>query len=181
MVMENLNDLGEVCSIIFLDAGSDCMDLYMSHHNIYGVKIFPSSNFNPVSISLWYENIIIFFPSIITDSDKRGTMSATIAIFCHSVLGNTSNDTYCWLCFCKTHYMSLDVIEFQLFCPWASMNFFVHSCVWSLKSTLKPTPTKNSGSDNEITSETLPLTLPLLENEEEFVKVPKISFLFISP
>ncbi len=29
MVVENLNDLGEVCSIIFLDARSDFSDLYI--------------------------------------------------------------------------------------------------------------------------------------------------------
>ncbi len=63
MVIENLNDLGEVCSGIFLDARSDRRDLCMSHHKIYGVKISHSSNFNSISILLWYENdIIIFFP-----------------------------------------------------------------------------------------------------------------------
>ncbi len=47
MVVENLNDPGEVCSIIFLDAKSDCMDFYMSHHKIYGEKISYSSNLIP--------------------------------------------------------------------------------------------------------------------------------------
>ncbi len=70
-VVEDLHDLGEVCSIIFLDVRSDCRDLYMSHHKIYGVKISHSSNFSPISITLWYENnIIIFFLSIVMDSDK---------------------------------------------------------------------------------------------------------------
>ncbi len=63
MVVENLNDLGEVCSIIFLDARSDYRDLYMAHHKIYGIKVSHSSNFNLVSITSWYENIIIFFLS----------------------------------------------------------------------------------------------------------------------
>ncbi len=71
MVVENLNDLGEVCSIILLDAKSDCKDLYTSHHKIYNVKISHSSNFKPISITLWYEtNIIIFFLSIVVDKDK---------------------------------------------------------------------------------------------------------------
>ncbi len=61
MVVENLNNLGDVCSIIFLDARSDCRDLYASHHKIYSVKISHSSNFNPVSITLWYENNISQF------------------------------------------------------------------------------------------------------------------------
>ncbi len=76
MVVENLNDLGEVCSIIFLDVRSDYTDLYKSHHKIYSVKILHASNFNPVSITLWYENnIIIFFLSVVMDSDKRGTIN----------------------------------------------------------------------------------------------------------
>ncbi len=62
MVVENLNDLREVCSIIFLAARSNCRDLCMSHHKIYGVKISHSSNFNSISITLCYKNnIIIFF------------------------------------------------------------------------------------------------------------------------
>ncbi len=70
------------------------MNLYMFHHKIYAVKISHSFNFNPVSITLWYENnVIIFFLSIVMDSDKQGTMSATIAIFSESVLSNTANDT----------------------------------------------------------------------------------------
>ncbi len=70
MIVESLSDLGEVCPIIFLDLRSDYTDLYMSHHKIYGVKLL-SFNFNPISIKLWYENnIIIFFLSIVMDSDK---------------------------------------------------------------------------------------------------------------
>ncbi len=72
MVVENLNDLGEVCSIIFLDARSDYRDLYnMSLHKIYGIKMSHSSNFNPVFITLWHENnIIIFFLSTVMDSGR---------------------------------------------------------------------------------------------------------------
>ncbi len=72
MITKNINDLLEVCSIIILYARSDCRDLYItSQHKIYGVKISHSSNFNPVSITLWYENnIIIFSLSIVMDSDK---------------------------------------------------------------------------------------------------------------
>ncbi len=71
-VVKNLNDPGEVCSIIFLDPGSDCRDLCMSHHKIYSVKISHSSNFNLIFITLWYENnIIIFFLPIIMDSDDK--------------------------------------------------------------------------------------------------------------
>ncbi len=93
MVVVNLNNLGEVRSIIFLDPRSNYGDLYMFHHKIYVIKISRSSNFNPISITLWYENnIIIIFLSIIMDSDKRGIVSATIAIFIYSVLSNTAND-----------------------------------------------------------------------------------------
>ncbi len=120
MVMDNLNDLGEVCSIIFLEARSDCRDFYTFHRKIYGVKISHSYNFNPVSITLWYENnIIIFSLSIVMDSDKWGTMSVTIAIFSDSLLGNISNDTtgvcsskyiiFCWIC--------------------SNLCYFVHGCV----------------------------------------------------
>ncbi len=92
--MKNLNDLGEVCFNIFLDARSDCRDLYMSHHKIYGVKISHSTNFNPVSLTLWDENkLIIFFLSKVMDSNKRTTMNVMITIFTDSVLGNTANDT----------------------------------------------------------------------------------------
>ncbi len=64
--------LGEVGSIIFLAVRSDCTDLYLFHHKIHGVNISHSSNFNPVSIALWYENnIIIFFSSIVTDSKQE--------------------------------------------------------------------------------------------------------------
>ncbi len=71
MVVKNLNDLGEVRSIIFLDARSDCRDLYMSRHKIYSLNISHSSNFNPISIALWYESdIIIFLLSIVMGSDK---------------------------------------------------------------------------------------------------------------
>ncbi len=87
MVAEKLNDLGEVSSIIFLYARSDCRDLCMPHHKICRVKISHASNFNPGFVTLWYENIIIFFLSIVMDSDKRGTMSVTIAILSDSVLG----------------------------------------------------------------------------------------------
>ncbi len=52
MFVENLNELGEMCSIIFLDPKSDCRDLYIFHHKIYGVKIAHFSNFNLVSITL---------------------------------------------------------------------------------------------------------------------------------
>ncbi len=84
MVVENLNDLREVCSIIFSDSRSDCRDLYFFHHKIYIVKIFCSSNFNPVSITLWNENNgIIFFLSIVMDGDKQ-TMSVMITIFIDS-------------------------------------------------------------------------------------------------
>ncbi len=70
MVVENLNDLGKVCYIIFLNARRDCRNLYMSHYKIYGIKI-SHCNFNPISITLWYENnIIIFFLSMVMDSDK---------------------------------------------------------------------------------------------------------------
>ncbi len=94
MVIENLNDLLEVSSILFLDARNDRTYLYMSRYKIYGVKISHSLNFNPVSITLWYENsIIIFFLYIVMDSDKQGTMSATIAIFSNYVLSSTANDT----------------------------------------------------------------------------------------
>ncbi len=93
MVVENLNDLGEVRSIIFLDPRSDHWDLYMFHNKIYVVKMSLSSNFNPISITLWYENnIIIFFLSTVMDNDKRGTISLTITIFSDSVLDNTAND-----------------------------------------------------------------------------------------
>ncbi len=82
VVVENLNDLGKVCSIIFLDARSDCRDLYMSRHKIYGVKISHSSNFNTISIALWYENnIIIFFSSIVVDSPKRITINVNYRNF----------------------------------------------------------------------------------------------------
>ncbi len=65
----------------------------MFHCKIYIAKISHSSNFNPVSIALWYKNnIIIFFLSIVMDSDKQGTVSVTIAIFSDSVLGNAAND-----------------------------------------------------------------------------------------
>ncbi len=71
MVAENPNDLEEVCSIIFLDAGSDLRDLYMSRHKIYGVKISHCSNFNPISIALRYKNNIkIFFLSLVMDCGK---------------------------------------------------------------------------------------------------------------
>ncbi len=60
MVVEKFNDHGEVCSIIFLNARNDYRDLYLSHHKIYGVKMSHSSNFNPISITLWYENSISF-------------------------------------------------------------------------------------------------------------------------
>ncbi len=90
MVVENLNDLREVCSIIFLYARSDCGDLYMSHNKIY---ISKSSNFT-ISITLWYKNYIInLFLSIVRNSDKQETTSVTIKIFSDSVLGNTANDT----------------------------------------------------------------------------------------
>ncbi len=47
------------------------VEINISHRKIYGVKISHSSNFNPVSIALWYENnIIIFFLSMVTDIDK---------------------------------------------------------------------------------------------------------------
>ncbi len=71
MVVENLNDLGEMRSIIFSETRSDYRDLYTFHHKIYIVKISHSSNFNPISITSWYEsNIIIFFLSLVMDSDK---------------------------------------------------------------------------------------------------------------
>ncbi len=80
MIVENLNDLEEVVFIIFLKAIS--------------VKISHTLNFNPVFITLWYENnIIIFFLSIVMDSDERETMNVTIVTFNDSLLGNTANDT----------------------------------------------------------------------------------------
>ncbi len=80
--------------ILFLNPRSD-LEIYVRFTiKIYVVKISHSSNFNRVSIALWYENsVIIFFLSIVMDSDKRGTTSATIAIFSYCVLGNTANDT----------------------------------------------------------------------------------------
>ncbi len=64
MVVENPNVLGKVGYIIFLDARSNC-------RTIYGVQISHYSDFYPISIALWYENnIIIFFLSIVIDSDK---------------------------------------------------------------------------------------------------------------
>ncbi len=121
MVTENLNDLGEVCSTIFLTARSDCRDLYMSHHKIYGVKISHSSNFNPISITLWYENnIIIFFLSIVMDSDKYGTMRAMIAIFSDSVLHKTANDT-----------AAFSFAKFIIFSwLWSNFSYFVHGRGW---------------------------------------------------
>ncbi len=66
----------------------------LSHHKIYSVKISNSFNFNPVSITFWYENnIIIFFLSIVLDSDEQETMNVTIAILSDFILGNTANDT----------------------------------------------------------------------------------------
>ncbi len=42
---------------------------------------------------------------MVMDSDKRGTMSVTVAIFSDSVLGNTINDT---VGFCSTKYIIFD-------------------------------------------------------------------------
>ncbi len=102
-------------AITFLDARSDCRDLYVSHHKIYGVKISHSSNFNPISITLWYENnIIISFLSV----DKLGTVKVMITIFSDFVLGNTANDT-----------ASFNSAKYILF-GWLRSNFsyFVHGC-----------------------------------------------------
>ncbi len=63
--------------------------MYMSHYEIFGVKLFHSSNFNPISITLQYEsNIIILFLSMVMDSDRPGTMNVMFTIFSDSVLGN---------------------------------------------------------------------------------------------
>ncbi len=79
---------------IWSKARSDCRDLYTFRHKICGVKISHYYNFNPFSITLWYENNkIIFSLSIVIGSDKWGTMSVTIVIFSDSVLGNIANDT----------------------------------------------------------------------------------------
>ncbi len=57
------------------------------------------------------------------DSDKRGIMSVTIAIFSNSVPGNTVNDT---AGFSSTNTLCLAGCDrILLFCPWAWMNFFL--------------------------------------------------------
>ncbi len=125
VIVENLNDLGEGCSIIFLDARSDCGDLCMSNRKMYGIKISHSSNFNPISITLWYENnIIIFFLSIVMDSDKWGTMNVKIPTFNDSVLSNTANDI--------AGFSSAKYIIFGWL--WSNFRFFVHGHGWIFSS-----------------------------------------------
>ncbi len=94
--------------------------IYMSHHKIYGVKSFDSSNFNFVSIKVWYENIIIFFLFIVMDSDKQGRMSVTIEVFSDSVLGNTANDT-----------AGFSFVKYIIFgWLWSNFSYFVHGRGW---------------------------------------------------
>ncbi len=62
LVANNLNALEDVCSIIFLDARSDCRDLYTFHYKIYGVKFLTR-----VSLILFpshdgLKTILQFFP-----------------------------------------------------------------------------------------------------------------------
>ncbi len=112
------------CVLLYFWMQEVTRDLYMSRHKIYSVKISHSSKFNPTSITLWYENnIIIFFLSIVMDSGKRVKMNETIAVFSDSVLGNTANYA---AGFSSAKYIWLAVIEFQLFCPWVWINFFVY-------------------------------------------------------
>ncbi len=70
-VAENLIDLGKGVLLYFWTQVTT-LRIYMSHHKICGVKISHSSNFNLISIALWYKNdvIIFFFLSIVMENDK---------------------------------------------------------------------------------------------------------------
>ncbi len=164
VVVENLHDRGEVPSILFSDPRSDYGDLYTFHHKICDIKISHSSNFNPVSITLWYENkIIIFFLFVwilISEEQWAWRSQFLVILYCvtllKTLLTSVQRNTL-YLAGCDR------MIEFSLFCPWSWMNFFVHSRVQSLKNILKPSsrlllestspppPPKNLGTDNEIT------------------------------
>ncbi len=127
MVVDNLDDFGKVCSVIFLGARGDCRDLYTFHHKIEGAKISHPYNFNPVSITLWYENNnIIFSLSIIMDSEKWRTMSMMITSFSDSVLGNIADDTGSvssseYIIFGQL-WSNLSMVMYGLFCPWSCSN-----------------------------------------------------------
>ncbi len=59
------------CILFYFWMQEVTVGIYMSHHKIFDGKISHSSNFNSISIPLWYKNnIIIFFLSIVMDSDK---------------------------------------------------------------------------------------------------------------
>ncbi len=119
------------CVLLYFWTQRVTVEICTCHHKIYSLKISHSFNFNPISITLWYEsNIIIILLSIVMDGDKWGTMSAAVAIFSDAVLGKPANNT--------TGFNSSKYIIFSWLC--SNFNYFVYGCVRNFKSTLKRKP-----------------------------------------